>query len=183
MYVVDYVRSRGVWFETLLHRPASSSTKRARSAHVPGRSVAKAVLIKAGETFLVAVLPSTSRIDLGRLSEVVGAPASQIRLGTSDELCELFPDCEPGVVPPFGRLYGLTTVLDARMAESPEIIIVANTRHEGLRIRFRDFATLEEPVPASFSRPICPDPDGSIISSTSSVTTWHRRDARTRPAS
>jgi len=164
MYVLDFLRSHGVWFEALVHRPASSSTKRARSVHVPGRRVAKTVLIKAGDRFVVAVLPSTSQIDLGRLTEVVGAPASQVRLATSDELLELFPDCEPGVVPPFGRLYGLTTLVDSGLAESPEIIIGANTRHEGLRIRFRDFQTLEEPVPASFSRPNAADPDRPIRS-------------------
>ena len=65
-----------------LHRPASSSTKRAGSVHVPGRRVAKAVLIKAGDSFVLAVLPSTSRIDLVQLSEVVGEPASQVRLAT-----------------------------------------------------------------------------------------------------
>ena len=76
MYVLDFLRSRGVWFEALLHHPASSSTKRAGNAHVPGRRVAKAVLIKAGDSFVLAVLPSTSWIDLGQLSEVVGSPAS-----------------------------------------------------------------------------------------------------------
>ena len=77
MYVLDFLGSRGVWFEALLHRPASSSAKRAGNVHVPGRRVAKAVLIKAGDSFVLAVLPSTSRIDLGQLSEVVGAPASR----------------------------------------------------------------------------------------------------------
>jgi Ala-tRNA(Pro) deacylase len=153
MYVHDFLRSRGVWFEPLLHRPASSSTKRAGSVHVPGRRVAKAVLIRAGDSFVLAVLSSTSWIDLVQLSEVVGAPLAQVRLATPDELLELFPDCEPGVVPPFGQLYGLKTVVDSGLADSPEIIMVANTRHEGLRMLFRDFQTLEEPVRASFSRP------------------------------
>ena len=72
MYVLDFLRSRDVWFEALLHHPASSSAKRAQSVHVPGRSVAKAVLIKAGDSFVLAMLPSTSRIDLCRLSEVLG---------------------------------------------------------------------------------------------------------------
>ena len=157
MYVLDFLRSRGVWFEALLHRPASSSTKRAESVHVPGRRVAKAVLVKAGDSFVLAVLPSTSRIDLVRLSELVGRPASQVRLATPDELFELFPDCEPGVVPPFGRLYGLKTLVDSGLAESPEIIVVANTRHEGLRMLFHDFQTLEEPVRASFTRPLAPE--------------------------
>ncbi len=157
MYVVDFLRSRGVWFESLLHRPASSSTKRAGSVHVPGRRVAKAVLIKAGDSFVLAVLPSTSRIDLVQLSEVVGEPAAQVRLATPDELFELFPDCEPGVVPPFGRLYGLKTFVDSGLAHSSEIIVGGNTRHEGLRMLFHDFQTLEEPVRASFSCSLLPE--------------------------
>jgi Ala-tRNA(Pro) deacylase len=154
MYVLDFLRGRGVWFEALLHRPASSSTKRAGSVHVPGRTVAKAVLIRAGDSFVLAVLPSTSRIDLVQLSEVVGEPPAQVRLATPDELFKLFPDCEPGVVPPFGQLYGLKTVVDMGLADSPEIIMGANTRHEGLRMLFRDFQALEEPIRASFTRPL-----------------------------
>jgi Ala-tRNA(Pro) deacylase len=153
MYVHDFLRSRGVWFQTLLHQPASCSTKRARSMHIPGHSVAKAVLIRAGESFLVAILPSTSRIDLDRLSEVVGAPAASVRLATAEELYEIFPDCEPGVVPPFGRLYGLPTLLEQRLAEQPEIVIGTNTRHEGVFMRFADFLAVAEPVRASFTRP------------------------------
>ena len=48
MYIHDFLRSRGVWFEALLYQPASSSAKRARNARVTGRRVAKAVLIRAG---------------------------------------------------------------------------------------------------------------------------------------
>jgi Ala-tRNA(Pro) deacylase len=115
--------------------------------------VAKAVLVRAGESFVVAVLPSTLRIDLDRLSRVLSAPAAAIRLATPDELFEIFPDCEPGVVPPFGRLYGLTTLVEAALADQPEIVIGANTRHEGVVMRFADYQAVAEPVRASFTRP------------------------------
>jgi Ala-tRNA(Pro) deacylase len=154
MYVRDFLKSHGVWFEPLLHQPASSSTKRAGNAHVPGRGVAKAVLIKAGDSFMLAVLPSTSWIDLEQLSAVVGKPADLVRLATQDELLGVFADCEPGVVPPFGRLYGLATLVDAGLADVPDIVLGANTRHEGLRMHFQDFQTLERPTRASFTRPI-----------------------------
>ena len=166
MYVLDFLRSHGVWFEALLHRPASSSAKRAGSVHVPGRRVAKTVLVKANDTFMLLVLPSTSRIDLSRLSDVVGAPLAQVRLATPDELFELFPDCEPGVVPAFGRLYGLTTFVDSGLADSAEIVVAANTRHEGLRMLFHDFQRLEEPIRASFTRPLAPDPERSSSAQT-----------------
>jgi len=153
MYIIDFLRSRGVWHEVLLYRPASSSARRAGSAHVPGRKVAKAVLIKAGDSFVLAVLPSTSWVDLVHLSGIVGAPTSLVRLATPAELMATFNDCEPGVVPPFGRLYGLKTFVDAGLAASTEIVFGANTRHEGLRMQYEDFRALEEPVLASFSQP------------------------------
>jgi Ala-tRNA(Pro) deacylase len=154
VYIHDFLRSKQVWFEGLLYQPASSSAKRARNARITGRQVAKAVLVRAGNSLLLAVLPASCRIDLDRLSQVVGSPVSEIRLATPEELLATFPDCEPGVVPPFGRLYGLPTLVDSRLSEIGEIVVSANTRHEGLRMHFRDFAAIEEPAQASFSQPI-----------------------------
>jgi Ala-tRNA(Pro) deacylase len=157
MYVFDFLKSQNVWFASILHRPASSSARRASSIHVPGGRVAKTVLVRAGQSYLLAVLPSTSRIDLERLSAAVALPASDVRLASADELREIFADCEPGVVPPFGRLYGLTTVVDSTLAGIPEIVFAANTRHEGLRMQFDDYEALESPLRASFTRPITGD--------------------------
>jgi len=153
MYITDFLRSRGVLYESLLYRPASSTARRASNAHVPGRKVAKAVLIKAGDSFVLAVLPSTAWIDIVQLSGIVGAPTSLVRLATPTELLATFNDCEPGAVPPFGRLYGLKTFVDSGLAVSDEIVFAANTRHEGLRMQYADFRSLEEPVLASFSQP------------------------------
>jgi Ala-tRNA(Pro) deacylase len=154
MYILDYLRSRGVRFEALLHRPASSSARRAGSIHVSGRCVGKTVLIKAGDAFVVVVLPSTTLIDLDRLSEALGTSCQDVRLATTAEVARIFPDCEPGVVPPFGRLYGLSTVVDASLMEFEQIVLGGNLRHEGLRITWLDFEAIEHPVPASFTRPI-----------------------------
>jgi Ala-tRNA(Pro) deacylase len=156
VYIVDFLRSRGVWFEGLLYQPASSSAKRARNARIAGRSVAKAVLMRAGDSFLLAVLPASRFIDLDRLSQVLCVPVSEVRLATPEELLASFPDCEPGVVPPFGRLYGLSTLVDSGLSETADIVVSANTRHEGVWMHFCDFAAIEEPTRASFSGPISP---------------------------
>jgi Ala-tRNA(Pro) deacylase len=154
MYTVDFLRSRRVWFESLLYSPVSSSTRRAHSIHVPGRRVAKTVLVKAGDRFVLVVLPTTSKIALGPLSDLKGLPTSEVRLATTDELIGVFTDCEPGVVPPFGCLYDLDTVFDSSLAEVAELVFGGNTRHEGLRMRSRDYLAIEEPVIGSFAVPI-----------------------------
>jgi Ala-tRNA(Pro) deacylase len=154
MYVEDFLRSQHVWFETLLHRPASSATKLASSVHVPGRGVAKTVLVKSGERFVLAVLPATARIDLGRLGRTLGIDASQLRLASTDEILQTIGDCEPGVIPPFGRLYGLETIMDDSLADNVTIVFGANTRHQGMRMWLHDYEVLERPLRASFCEPI-----------------------------
>ncbi len=156
MYTVDFLRSRRVWFEEMLYSPASSSTKRAHSVHVPGRRVAKTVLVEAGDRFVLAVLPSTCRVNLARLGEMLGLSDTDVRLATTDDLIGLFTDCEPGVVPPFGRLYDLETVFDSSLADVDELVFGGNTRHEGLRMRASDYVAIEEPVVGLFAAPIAP---------------------------
>ena len=152
MCIRDFLRARSVRFEVLLHPPSHSATHLAGSVHVPGRSVAKAVLVKAGATFSLAVLPATHRIDTERLAEVLGV--TSLRIATESELEAVFADCEPGALPPFGRLYGLTTILDASLSGGAEIVFVGNTRHEGVRMRFRDYEAIEAPIKARFAFPI-----------------------------
>ena len=154
MCIRDYLQSRRVWFQTLLHPPVPSASRFAQSLHISGRSVAKAVLVKVGSAFFLAVLPATSRIDWQRLSEVVdGQP---LELATEDEASGVFGDCERGALPPFGTLYGLTTIVDTSLSGGPEIVFVANFRHEAMRMRYRDFEALELPTRARFAIPTAP---------------------------
>jgi len=154
MYLVDYLRSRRVWFKTLLHPPTSSAAKLASSLHVPGRAVAKTVLVRAGGDYVLTVLPATSRIDMNRLADALRREPGAVRLATAEEVTRFFPNCEPGAIPPFGRLYGVATILDAALADQAEIVFGANTRHEGVRMRFVDYETVEAPMRASFAVPI-----------------------------
>jgi Ala-tRNA(Pro) deacylase len=151
MYIVEFLRSRRVWFEELLHQPASTATKHAHNMHIPGRMVAKTVLVKAGDRLVLAVLPCTNLIDLGRLAALLGMPASEVRLATTDELLGIFTDCEPGVVPPLGKLYNLSTAFDVSLLEVGELVFVGNMRHEGLRMRASDYVAIEEPLIGSFA--------------------------------
>lgn len=146
MSIREYLQRQRVWFEVLLHRPASGATRLARSLHVPGRQVAKGVLFKAGERFVLAVLPATARVDLERLARALNVPA--LRLADEEEVGQVFGDCERGALPPFGRLYGLTTVVDTSLSGGSEIVFVANLRHEGVRMRYRDYEALEAPLRA-----------------------------------
>ncbi len=152
MSIREYLRDRNVPFVAFLHRPSPSATRRARNLHVSGHRVAKAVLVRAGLGYVLAVLPATHRVDLGRLAEVLGH--DDLGIATEDEVEQIFADCELGALPPFGRIYGLTTVVDLSLATRGEIVVEGNTRHEGLRLRYRDYEAIEAPVRGRFASAI-----------------------------
>jgi Ala-tRNA(Pro) deacylase len=154
MAIRDHLLSRHVPFEVVLHRPAPCASRLAECVHVPGRAVAKSVLLRAGGGYLLAVLPSTHRVDLARLREALGLET--LRLASEDEVARIFHDCERGAIPPFGRLYGLTTVMDPSMAAASVILVEGNMRHEGLRVRLRDFEQVEAPVRVRFAHEVAP---------------------------
>jgi Ala-tRNA(Pro) deacylase len=154
MSIRDDLQGCHVWFETLLHRPAPSATMRARNVHVSGRCVAKAVLVEAEGEGVLAVLPATHRIDLARLAQALGV--ALVRIATEDEVAAVFHDCERGALPPFGRRYGLKTVVDVSLSGGCEFVFVANARHEGMRMRYRDYERIEAPTRARFASAAAP---------------------------
>lgn len=154
MTIRELLRNRHVPHETLLHNPSPTAAHLAQSVHVTGGRVAKAVVVRVGEGFVLAVLPATSRIDLARLGEVLGTTG--VAIATEDEVEAVFHDCERGAVPPFGSLYGLRTVVDASLSGGNEVVVEGNARHEGFRLRYRDFEAIEAPMRARFAEPIAP---------------------------
>jgi Ala-tRNA(Pro) deacylase len=120
--------------------------------HVRGEEVGKTVLLKAdhGYAFVVAVLPATRRVDINRLSHALGG--SRLEVATETDISQHCPDCELGVLPPFGSQYGMQTVVDASMSHHHDILFEGNTHHEAIRMRFADFRKLEEPLIADFAQ-------------------------------
>ncbi len=156
MSIREFLRNQSVPFTALLHAPAMSAARLARSVHVPGQQVAKGVLVRSGTAYVLAVLPSTHRVDLDRLAIALDRNPADLRIATEDEVEQIFADCERGALPPFGHLYGMITVVDASLASVGELVIEGNTRHEGIRLRYRDYEAVEAPLRARFASPIAP---------------------------
>jgi Ala-tRNA(Pro) deacylase len=142
MRVPVFLNEHHVPFETIVHPPAFTAQKRARFLHVPGKQVAKTVLLAGPHGYLLAVLPATHHVDTEALTRTLGGP---VRLADSHEIPAVFRDCEWGVVPPFGTPYGLATIIDEAMNPDALIVFEGNTHGEAIRMRCRDFEELEHP--------------------------------------
>ena len=144
----DYLDGQKVHYEVLTHQEAYTAPEIAHTLHVPGKELAKVIMVKVGERFVMTVLPSTWKVDFNRLKEVFGE--SHVRLATEEEFKELFPDCDIGAMSPFGNLYGLEVYVDRSLTEDEEIVFQAGTHHEAIRMRYSDFAALVSPTVEEF---------------------------------
>lgn len=147
----EFLDANGVSYEVRSHPQAFTASAVARAEHVPGGEVAKVVILRSGREFLMAVLPAPLKVDLVRLRREAGKP--DLHLATEDEFVTLFPQCEPGAMPPFGNLYDLPVWVDQSLAGQPEIVFNAGTHRQSVHMSYADFARLVRPQPASFAEP------------------------------
>jgi Ala-tRNA(Pro) deacylase len=150
MQVPQFLAEHQVVFETIAHPPAFTAQKRAKFLHLPGRQVAKTVLLAGPDGYFLAVVPATHQVDTGRLTSLLGGP---VRLAAGEEIAQVFRDCEWGVVPPFGHLYGLATMIDEALDPDAPLVFEGHTHGEAIRLRARDYERLERPRRLRFSRP------------------------------
>ena len=131
------------------HPEAYSALRLAESIHVPGREVAKVVIVRAKEEYGMAVLPAHRDLDLARLANVIGAKS--VSLVEERDLEKIFPDCEVGAMPPFGNLYELPVYVDQSLAEEPVIFFPAGSHHEVIEMRYEDFDRIAHPIIGRFA--------------------------------
>jgi Ala-tRNA(Pro) deacylase len=144
----SHLNVKHIPYSMIFHAAADSAQMAASAMHLPGKEVTKAVALQAGNREILAVLPASHRINFEKLSAIVGAT---VRLMDEEAFSELFPDCERGVIPPFGELYGVPVYLDEALAEDPQIILSAGTHSDCVRMGNVDFIHLAEPCICSFA--------------------------------
>jgi len=147
----EFLDKEKVKYVTMKHSEAFTAQEIAASAHVPGKEMAKTVVVKLDGKMALAVLPASKKVDFQALREVAGA--GHAGLATEDEFRELFPDCDLGAMPPFGNLYGMPVYVTGSLAEDEEIAFNAGSHTELIRLRYRDFERLVKPKVARFSFP------------------------------
>lgn len=147
--VREYLDSNDVPYEWLPHSQAYTAQEVAHSLHVSGKRLAKTVMVDADGCLVMAVLPASHRLILGKLQEAL--QAKRIEMLAESELTELFPDCDQGAIPPFGNLYGMDVWLDRSLTDWDEIVFTAGTHRDALQMRTSDYSELVVPHIGSFA--------------------------------
>lgn len=143
-----FLDNNKVRYTLMTHSPAYTAQSAAATLHIPGKELAKTVVVRSGDETLLAVLPGSYHVNLKRLAEITGKGC---RLATEQEFSNLFPECELGAMPPFGHLYSLPVFVDEALSGDEEIVFNAGTHREAIRMRYEDFARLANPKVVPFS--------------------------------
>lgn len=138
----------GVAFTVLRHEPVFTSEQAAAVRGVSLASGAKALIIKAGDRFVLLVLPADRKLDSRQARTLLGVKA--LRFATREEVQSLTA-LEPGSIPPFGSLFGLPTYCDPALAASAAINFNAGDHSISVQMSYTDFVALEKPVLAAFT--------------------------------
>ncbi len=125
----DYLEKNQVRYEVGFHERVYTSQEIAATLHVPGKEMAKVVMVKADGKMTMLVLPASYRVDTKKLKKVLTCK----RLGISKE-----KDFEEVWV-------------DQVLTEDEFIVFQAGSHVETLKIKYSDYAQLVNPKVGDFS--------------------------------
>ena len=147
--VTQYLKKEKVKYKTLKHKSAYTAQEVAASAHIPGRQLAKSVMIEIDGEMAMAVLSAVYQIDFKGLKKALGV--KKIKLATEKKFEDYLPDCEMGATPPFGNLYDMKVIVDQELTTEEMIAFCSGTHTELIQLSYQDFENLVKPEVIKFS--------------------------------
>lgn len=145
----EYLDANNAKYVVMSHSPAFSAQEVAHEVHVPGREMAKTVMVSVKGESVMCVLPASYHIDFTRLCDALGT--GDVYLEDEDQFKESFADCDIGAMPPFGNLYHVPVYVAQSLTEDEEITFNAGTHTEVIRMKYAEYARLTEPKVISFT--------------------------------
>ncbi|MEE9287515.1 MAG: YbaK/EbsC family protein [Gammaproteobacteria bacterium] len=145
----DFLDKNKTKYVSIKHSPTYTAQEIAASAHIPGKELAKTVMVKLDGKLAMAVLPASFRVDLNRLKDAAGV--SVVEIANEQDFKNLFPECELGAMPPFGNLYDMDVYVAQSLAEDEEIAFNAGSHTELIKLAYKDFEKLVAPKVVEFA--------------------------------
>ncbi|MBI3946476.1 MAG: hypothetical protein HY321_11195 [Armatimonadetes bacterium] len=139
--VIRHLEALGIPFERLEHPPVATSQAAADARGSRLAEGAKALTIKAGDSYHHLIISAAQRVDNQKLRRILGT--RRIRFATAAELRDL-TGCLPGAVPPFGNLFGLPVLMDDALLAEETVFFNCASHTISLRMRRADMVTATE---------------------------------------
>jgi len=134
-----YLADNGVAYDLLPHHHTSSSMNTAKSAHIPGKNLAKSVILEDENGYLMAVIPATEHVKFRKVNHAVNR---HMGMATESELESLFFDCELGAIPAVGEAYSMESIVDDKLEDCSDIYFESGDHEKLVHIKGSSFRKL-----------------------------------------
>ena len=142
MQIEEMLRAKQIAYETLRHKPVTTSAEAAAVRGVPLSSGAKALICKCDKELVLFVVPADRRLASKEVRRQAGY--RKLRFASPEEVWEL-TGLRPGAIPPFGSLFGLSTFCDPALGENERINFNAGDHAVSISMRYADYIAAEQP--------------------------------------
>jgi Ala-tRNA(Pro) deacylase len=140
--VEEKLRQANAPFSVTRHAPVFTSEEAAAIRGTPLASGAKALVVKAGDAFVLLVVPADRKLESKTARASLGVKA--LRFASGEEV-ERLTGLKPGSIPPFGSLFGLPTHCDPTLGANETINFNAGDHSISIHMAYADYLRAEEP--------------------------------------
>ncbi len=146
----NFLDEHKVKYVSIKHSEAFTAQEIAASAHIPGKELAKTVMVEIDGKMAMAVVPASYHVDFRLFEKESGA--ERVSLATEESFKKMFPDCEPGAMPPFGNLYDMDVYVAKSLTDDEKIFFNAGNHTELIKLSYEDYQELVNPKILQFSQ-------------------------------
>jgi len=146
--IQEKLQQAGIPFQVSRHAAAFTSEEAAAVRGVALHSGAKALIVKAGDAFVLLVLAADRKLDSKKARAALGVKS--IRFASREEV-EQLTGLQPGSIPPFGSLFGLRTYCDPDLTTNANVNFNAGDHTISVAMTCADYLRAEQPALLPFS--------------------------------
>lgn len=149
--LIKFLTQNKIFYQVQVHPETATALETAEAEHICGKALAKVVMVKAGAKDVMVVVPCDRDVDLLKMSTILGT--DDVRISEEQEFEGLFPDCELGAMPAFGRVYKIPCYADQALREQKELYFNAGNHQETIKVSVEDFMKTSKAFVGDFSVP------------------------------
>jgi Ala-tRNA(Pro) deacylase len=147
--ILRMLEEGGVEYQLYEHEPVYTSQEAAKVRGVELKTGCKSMILKTKDgKFILTNIAADRKIDLKKLEKIVGA---RLNFATKVEVLQA-TSCESGSVPPFGKLFGLSTYLDESVLENDFVNFNIGVLTKSVKISKQDLLKVMKPIISNFAK-------------------------------
>jgi Ala-tRNA(Pro) deacylase len=145
--IIDLLNSSQVPYEVIEHPPVYTSQEAADIRGFTLSAGAKSLLLKAGDRFVLLILPGDKRLNTKKAKELLGV--KNLRFAKPEEV-ESIMGCTIGACYPFGSIIQTQAFVDETLSLQPVISFNPGKHDISITMKWSDYVQVVKPEIRSF---------------------------------